>query len=124
GKWKNPKAAELLGKMAVAAADDPYLLAAVMSSVNRDNLDAVTKAVMSGGKAPPRLIGVLLSVVVGYGRSGAALLDLFAKPEAGRFAPWQLAAVADLLDSLEQRGQTLDAAALARLVPLFTHPRP
>lgn len=123
GSVDSPKAGELLGKMAVAATDDPYMLAAVMSSVNRDNLDAVTKTVLSGGKAPPRLIGVLLSIVVGYGRSGSELLDLFAKPESGRFAAWQLAAVADLLDSLDQRGQSPDPAALARLVPLFTHAR-
>src|SRR5262249_2111779 len=81
GEWKDNRAGELLGKMAVRSADDPYLFAAVMSSVTKENLDGVMSAALSGGKAPPaRVIETLLTVASGYGTVSKALLDLIAKP--------------------------------------------
>src|SRR5262249_36052345 len=76
GEWKDARAGELLGKMAVANANDPYLLAAVMSSVTKENLDGVIKAALAGGKAPPvRVIEALLTVARGYVANATALVD-------------------------------------------------
>src|SRR5581483_6270791 len=46
GAWRDPRAADALGTLAVTAGDDPYLTAAVLSSATKDNLRGVLRAVL------------------------------------------------------------------------------
>ena len=50
GEWDDARAGDALGQLALRDAGDRYLTAAVMSSVNRKNLDRVLLTVMKGGE--------------------------------------------------------------------------
>jgi putative membrane-bound dehydrogenase-like protein len=114
GEWDDPRAAHALGELAVRGVGDRYLSAAVLSSVNARNLDGVLLAVVKhgDGKAPPaRLIDGLLRLASALGQSGATvkLLAAVGTADGGKYAAWQFAALASLLDDLEQRNSSLAA---------------
>jgi putative membrane-bound dehydrogenase-like protein len=113
GEWKDPRAGRALGELAVRHAGDRYLLAAVLSSVNQGNLDAVLLAVLAGGTPSSDLIERLLSLAndLGQTRAMVTLLRAVAKPEEGRHSSWQFTALAGLLDSLDARRATLASLA-------------
>src|SRR5216683_1666975 len=50
GEWDAAEAGQALGEMAVRDAGDPFLTAAVMSSVNKKNLNGVLVAVLASRK--------------------------------------------------------------------------
>jgi putative heme-binding domain-containing protein len=111
GEWDDPRAGEALGKLAVQDAADPYLSAAVMSSLTKKNLDTVLLTVLSGSRTvpPAGLTENLLRLANAFGNTKtlATLLTRVATPEKGHYAPWQFAALAGLLDTLDQRNTTL-----------------
>jgi putative membrane-bound dehydrogenase-like protein len=112
GEWHDARAGEALGQLALRDAGDRYLRAAVMSSVNRKNLDRVLLAVMKGsGKTPPpaSLVESLLRLANALGDSKAmiTLLKTISTPEKGKYAPWQFATLAGLLDALDERNTPL-----------------
>jgi putative membrane-bound dehydrogenase-like protein len=138
GEWDDPRAGRALGELAVRHTGDRYLTAAVLSSVNRKNLDAVLLAVLSAGKTaapPPALTSTLFRLADAFGnrRVTTTLLRALATPEKGKYAPWQFAALAGLLDTLDQRGTSLtqlhargdeeQRAALNQLSALFAAAR-
>jgi hypothetical protein len=84
---------------------------AVLSSINAKNLDGVLLTVTRAteGEPPPaRLVGSLLRLVGDLGQRGATvkLLAAVGTPEKGKYAAWQFAALASLLDGLDQRGSS------------------
>src|SRR5262249_23041515 len=112
GEWDDARAGQALGQLLLKESGDRYFLTALLSSVNRKNLDAVLLAVLSGSKdgAPPaqlveRLLG--LASAFGHSRATVTLLKAVATPEQGKHAAWQVAALAALLDDLDQRGAAL-----------------
>jgi putative membrane-bound dehydrogenase-like protein len=133
GEWKDPRAGRALGRMALREAGDRWLSAAVMSSVHRDNLDAVLLTVMADPKGPPPAAVaenlLRMASALNHGKALAALLYAVGTPEKERYAPWQTSALAGLLDALDQRdsslarlGESGDAevkAALQRVAGLF-----
>lgn len=104
-----------LGQLARAAAGDRYLLAAVLSSVNARNFDAVLGAALSGGAEPPpgALVENLLRMASALATPEATgtLLKTVGARENGHYADWQFAALATLLDALDARN-----ASLAKLI--------
>jgi len=138
GAWGDPRSGETLGRMAIADADDPYIAAAIISSVGPAQLDGVTSAVLSAaaaGHPPAELLQNVMAVAASTddSRPLVRLLGLLAAPHDGAFARWQIAALAGLLDMLDGRNSSLatfrgkadDAtkAAIDRLQPLFTQAR-
>jgi putative membrane-bound dehydrogenase-like protein len=115
GEWDDPRAGQGLAELALTYPNDRYLLAAVLSSVNRRNLAPMLVAVLRGkhravGEQPPAaLVENLLRLATALGDRGAtvSLLEAVAAPENGRHAAWQFAALAGLLDALAQRGTPL-----------------
>ena len=112
-----------MGQLALKDAGNPYFSAAIMSSVNAKNLDAVLLEVVTGGKdtpLPPAVIENLLRLAHAFGdkKAMAVLLNAIGQPKEGKVASWQFSALAGLLDALEQRGTSLakiqkdEAAAL------------
>src|SRR5262249_2806118 len=92
GEWKDPRAGAALGTLARRLAGHRYRLAAVASSLNKDNLDAVAEAVVAGGQAPPaELVENLFRTARGLRlqRPVVTLLSAVAKSNGGRYAPWQ-----------------------------------
>lgn len=116
GFWpKHKDAGRLLGNIALGDPDDPYMLAAVFSSVNKDNFGGFAQQVMGVASKKPgnALMGKLvqLGVALGEEQGMAALLAAIARPARDGFAPGQYAALGAFLDALDQRGQTLAQAA-------------
>jgi putative membrane-bound dehydrogenase-like protein len=111
GEWADPRAGDALGRLALRDAGERFLVAAVMSSVNRGNLDRVMLAVLKGAeKAPPAaLVERLLRMANALGDTKAltTLLATVGTPQDGKYAPWQYVALAGLLDALDERNTPL-----------------
>ncbi|CAA9408028.1 MAG: hypothetical protein AVDCRST_MAG64-2125, partial [uncultured Phycisphaerae bacterium] len=135
GEWKDARAGEALAAIAQRDPDEPYVRAAVLSSVTGENLGAVLAAVGASakGKPPAEFMASLLRVAAATGND-AAIGDAIArvaepvgdaaKPDPAR----QFAALAGLLDALEQGGTSLAAlggrspelkASIEQLSPTF-----
>jgi putative membrane-bound dehydrogenase-like protein len=110
GEWRDPRAGRALAALALRRADDPYLLAAVLSSTNAENVADVVAGVLTGSPEagpPEQLVQPLLAVAAAVAdrQALAGLLRDVTAPRQGRFARWQLAALAGVLDALPRRGQ-------------------
>ena len=117
GEWADPRAGDALGRLALRDAGDRYLTAAVMSSLRRENLDRVMLSALKGGdKTQPSgaLIESLLRMANALGDTKAlrTLLTTVSVPEKGRYAAWQFAALAGLLDALDERNKPLSSLRL------------
>jgi putative heme-binding domain-containing protein len=116
GYWKSEKAGGALGRLATADGADAQLFAAVVSSLNANNIDAfaVTIAAAAKDRAPsPVILSGILQTALGIKRPQAVvpLLDALTTAKEGRYAPWQFAALANLLDSLDQAKTNLSTLA-------------
>lgn len=114
GESRDPRAGQALGQLALKTADDPYLLAAIMSSVQKDNLGLMIRTVMGPPLLPesrpsPLLMANLLRMAVALNElSGLAgvLLEVGLAP-GGKHSRWHLAVLAGLLDGLDQMNSSL-----------------
>jgi putative membrane-bound dehydrogenase-like protein len=107
GRWPVPWVGQTLGRLALKDAGDRFILAAAMSSVNRNNLEAVLLVILEAMKTespPPMLVENLLRMAVAVDAKPAMerLLAVIARPAEGRYAPWQFRALAGLLDALDR----------------------
>jgi putative membrane-bound dehydrogenase-like protein len=126
GEWDDPRAAEALATIATRDRDDPYITAAVMSSVNEKNLATVMSAITANPKkAPPAgMLGHLIRMAAAT-KNDAALakaVDAVTRPagEAGKVnRVKQFAAVAVVLDGLEQGGDGPAKALAGKLGPVL-----
>ena len=111
GSFKKPDVGRLLGKIARQSVSDVYALTAVMSSVNKDNLQQVLEEVTKGGSVPGDLLEVLLgqATALRHQPSLVALLSRATEPAAdGGYSAWQFSAVQQFLNSLARSGESLD----------------
>jgi putative membrane-bound dehydrogenase-like protein len=109
GEWKDPKAGEALAAIALRDADEPYIQAAVLSSVTAENLPAVF-AGTAKGTPPAALTANLLRVAAATGNDpaiGHAIEEIVTRDDAD--LAQQFVALAELLDALEQGGSSLAA---------------
>jgi putative membrane-bound dehydrogenase-like protein len=115
GQWADPRAGQLLGRLAVRHSGDPYLTAAVMSSAT-SHVDEMIAVVMADpSKLPERaaLINTVMSVALGQNdtRAMAGMLrSVTAQPSSG-YAAWQYEATSQLLDGLDKQNLSLRALA-------------
>jgi putative membrane-bound dehydrogenase-like protein len=124
GYWDNSKAAEALGRMALKNADDPYITAAVLSSLTEKNLPGVLATVVkeAGDKGPPPAFVAQLMRMAAATKNDKAqteLLTAASTPKAGKFVRWQFEVLAGYLDrpgtydpGLSDRLADADAAAI------------
>ncbi len=108
GEWNDPRAGQALGEAAVKFADNPYLVAGVLSSVTKDNLQQVAERVLNvppPQEPPAALIEQLVALSSAYDDEAMLQLALqrIAAPHDGKYAPWQSTALAGLLDALDRR---------------------
>ncbi len=116
GEWRAPRAGQALAALALRHGDDPFLLAAVLSSVHSGNIGEVLTGVFAGqpGTAlPEELVQRLLGVATALGdqKTLPRILREVTTPRDGRFTPRQMAAVAGVLDALTRSGQPLEKLA-------------
>jgi len=113
GRWPGRDSAEALAKLAVTDAADPYLAAAVTSSINQHNLGDVLTFAMAERKNPAagRRVGQLLALSVTFDNRSATLdgLETILRIDQPVDVPWQFETVAGLLDALERHGTSLEA---------------
>jgi putative membrane-bound dehydrogenase-like protein len=131
GEWRDARGGRALAALALRHVDDPYLSAALLSSVHPGNVGQVLRGVLAdAGAEPPaplmeRLLGV--ATALGDDKALAAILRDVTTPRQGRFARWQLAGVTGILDALDRRGQSLaketDASALDRIKAIVAQAR-
>jgi putative membrane-bound dehydrogenase-like protein len=112
GEFHDPQAGESLGKLVMKANDDPFLLAAALSSINKDNLEPILRTVLTKQQktAPsPRQVSDLLRMALALDdKAGLAeLLTEVSQRQDGKYATWQFASVAGLLDALDQTNSSL-----------------
>ena len=119
GYWETSEVGPLLAKMAMANAEDPFIVAAIYSSVTPRNLGAFTETLFRelGGQEPPStLMPPFLATAVGY-HDDATIRRALAAVEGTKGSPpkvWQFKAVTNLLESLAKRSkdQPADPAVL------------
>jgi putative membrane-bound dehydrogenase-like protein len=108
-------AMRMLAHLALRDSRDPYLLAAVFSSLQRSDFATFAPNVVGAdGKTPspsPALLEKLVQfgAALGNDKGMAALLEAVAQPVDGRFTKGQFAVLGAYLDALDQRKQTLGA---------------
>ncbi|VTR95429.1 membrane-bound dehydrogenase : Uncharacterized protein OS=Planctomyces maris DSM 8797 GN=PM8797T_16413 PE=4 SV=1: Ceramidase_alk: Cytochrom_C [Gemmata massiliana] len=87
------------------ASSDPFLRAAVVSNLNKDNLTAFARMKVLSS---PQLVRDLFATAAGLDNGSVLpqLLETAAKPKGGMFESWQLAATVGALESLERQGKT------------------
>jgi len=111
GEFADTRTGELLGQLALSASGDPYLIAAVMSSLNRANLSEVLGVVAKSGTTQTELLEQLLGQATAFDDqpSLVSLLTRATEPAAnGQFARWQYEAFEQFLTALSRSGKSLD----------------
>ncbi|HEX5106010.1 MAG TPA: PVC-type heme-binding CxxCH protein, partial [Pirellulaceae bacterium] len=107
GAWNDEQAAFALADLLLANRDDPYLTAAAMSSLNKENAGAVLARVLAveGMEPPAELVEKVLScaMALGEGTAVRAATDLAVAPRPGGPQLWQLAVMGRLFDELDRR---------------------
>lgn len=113
GEWTDPRAAKALGWMATRAGGDRFRTTAILSSLNKDNLDGVLEAVLSAGSPIPEVLDGVLKTASGLKHDKALVtaLRVLGKAEKGNYADWQLDGLGALLEGLSRRGSSLDHIA-------------
>ncbi len=106
--WGGPT----LGRLALQVGDDRYLLAALLSSVTKDNLEPMLLTVLEESTKkppPPNLFESLLRMASAQGNKKVilSLLRAIATPEKGEHTAWQFDALASFLDTLDRDNRSL-----------------
>lgn len=124
GGWADRQAGGVLAKIAAKDAKDPYLLAAVVSSLNKDNFAAFVNSPEMKELAGSPLLQKLIATAVGLGDDKAlsALLGRVTKAEGGKYAVWQFAAAESVLEAWQRasKGKEPPAEVLAMLTSART----
>ncbi len=118
GAWHDKSAGQALVAVALRHADDPYLIAAMLSSVNARNIENAVAAVLEHPADNQNYLD-LVSHLLGLAGSMSEPIDLSrilsnCLTGTGGFKSWQAAALTGVLDALERRGlswQKLPASA-------------
>ena len=108
GEYDDERVGPLLSKLVVRDAGDPYVVAAVFSSVTRKNLTPFTTSLfqeLNGREPPSSLMPPFLATAVGLSDDAAIkiALDFVAGKNDEQPKAWQLTAVTILLESLAKR---------------------
>ena len=104
GQWEHPVAAQALGRLAVSCEHDPFMAAAVLSSVNRNNIATVVESVFAHQPQPPEpMADRLCRMVVALKQPQLVdkLIRRASRPTDGKsLEAWQFASLAAVLDAL------------------------
>ena len=133
GEWRGSKVGQTLGRLMLKDWENEAMQTAVLSSVI-PHLDDILRGMFMEnrsealpGSLVERLVGLTVDVSSDATLSG--VLDKIGSPAGSRYADWQVAGVAGLIDALERRDLSLAAfqaqagpalrKVLSRLDPIF-----
>lgn len=113
GVWNDPQSVFALADLLVACRDDPYLTAAAMSSLHKENAGPVLARVLAteGGEPPTDLVEQLFACAMAFGSEEAVrdAIDQALKRSPNGVQLWQVSALARFLDELDRRKVELAA---------------
>jgi len=116
GEWHAAESGKVLAGLAGSATTDAYVTAAILSSVNKENLAGLMSEVFAPehGGHPSDLVAQLVSLTITLDdfTALATALDSISRSTGDtllsqRYATWQLAALASLLESLDRAKMSL-----------------
>ncbi|HSU65800.1 MAG TPA: PVC-type heme-binding CxxCH protein, partial [Tepidisphaeraceae bacterium] len=124
GEWDDPRAGDALGRLAAASREDPYIEAAVMTSLTSKNLAPVMTAFLaarSGSSGDTAILANLLRFAQAINQTDAiaTVLSRVSQPHNGTFSASQFETVATLLEAVSATGVKPQPA----LAPMFTAAR-
>ena len=104
--------AAAIGDMLASDGGDRFLFSALMSSVNKDNIESVLTRVLASSQEAnlnQKLIINLLDLAAALGNEQALvrLMQSVTQDHDGKIEVWQYSALAQLLDSLARRNESL-----------------
>ena len=110
GAWNDPRAAQALARLAIRHQGDPYVSAAVFSSLNEGNVATVVQSLLRADRSEPlpdALIEPLLeqAAALADGATVRALFDSLAATSDGRFTERQFTRLAHLFEALSRRSR-------------------
>jgi putative heme-binding domain-containing protein len=111
GYFDDPAVGTALATLAIAAADDPYLLAGVTSSLNAANLSDVMATIVSQERLPAETIVNLVfsqAAAIGDDKTIADALEFATSTRNGDDKAGQFSALSLMLRGLMRRGRNLD----------------
>ena len=98
GQWKDPRTGPALAALAIAAEDDPYLRAAVMSSVNQHNRSAVTATLLASSSKSQAAQSLLVQLLPSSDpKEIASVLETVVRPELDVGQTWRMTTIAEIL---------------------------
>lgn len=106
-----PNFGRALAKLSLRYPDDPHLTAAVLSSLNGDNIFEVIAAVLESKPNPPEALVQKLVELVPSVADEIKLSEVIVQvtgSREGRYHRWQIAALAGLLDALARQNRSLE----------------
>lgn len=109
GVHKDPRAGRALGRIAVSDRDEPYIIAAVLSSALPHHDWLVDKVLVAGAAPNHVLLGRLLDLSLALKRMDTTvrlLEPVLASPD-GSYELWQLEAFAGWMDTLSRRKSSM-----------------
>ena len=107
GEWSDPAVAEIAAQLLQRDRDSPYVVAAVMSSIDAENVGNVLRKLLPNAQAerpPAELIGKLIAMAGRFQQFKAAsdsLEIILGKQDQG-YQPWQFASMLAMLNDLPQ----------------------
>jgi len=112
GEWSDSRAGEALATLALNPRDDPYIAAAVLSSVNEKNVEKMLSTVLSkSDKEPPpdELVKQLVRFAVALKRKEAVgnAVATLASQAGEKVESWHLAALSGLHNATSRGGSSL-----------------
>lgn len=110
GELQTPAVADKLASLLLASPADPYLTAAALSSLNKENIEPVIERLLSNNalRASGDVFERLLTVAIGLGSDTALrkTLDAVLTTEHS-VEPWRFQTLATILDALERRNRNV-----------------
>ena len=115
GGWSDPRAGEILGKLAARDMSDPWMRVAILSSASRQSAEILKAVLAADANAAGRseMISPLIATVAGEGDPEALgkIIATIAPHEEKKLEPWQLSALSSLLDALDRKNLSLATLA-------------
>jgi len=104
GEWRHPDAFVLLGKLASTKVDDPYMRAAILGSLNQENISGVLATVITNQSVPEMLSSLIQQAVAfkNHAAMNAALSTLAGKGDE-RYSLSQLRAASSFFAELRRQ---------------------
>jgi putative membrane-bound dehydrogenase-like protein len=122
GEWNDRERASGLTKLLLANTDDSYLMAAALSSVNKETIGKVLSDVLAAGEGASGLRDRVLSMAAAMGQDEALVTSVKAilQPQPStEYSPWQFTTIATIQESLARRKtdlrKLLDSTGQAQL---------